>query len=297
MQSDPDSPEVGPPVDPLDQLLRSAQWPDDASDPLDGLLRMAQWPGPAAVRREGRRRAWAGFAFSAVAVLLVALALWSVRVSGDRSPPDVATTVARDATPQPPASPKPAIPQGAVARINSPDLRQAMVPGELRLRMLLARSKARAWREGDELIDRFLAQRIAEPGGDLQELIQPLLARRAEFEQRVLERFHALAGEQESAAIELLGYVGSRRSVTLLSQLRLRSSIHAPAVRALLKIADPGTLARLARTEEDPALREEITAALRARGDKQKLFFVLGTEGEPSCLESGSDVWRPSESL
>jgi len=79
--------------------------------------------------------------------------------------------------------------------------------------------------------------------------------------------------------------------VPLVLQLSRNPATHAPAVRALLRIADTRMLARFALNESDPELQEEITAALRARGDKQTLFFVLAVQGEYSCLESGSDLW------
>jgi hypothetical protein len=42
-------------------------------------------------------------------------------------------------------------------------------------------------------------------------------------------------------------------------------------------------------SESDPALRDEIIAALRARGDKHSLLFVLTVEGEQPWRESGLD--------
>jgi RNA polymerase sigma factor (sigma-70 family) len=118
----------------------------------------------------------------------------------------------------------------------------------------------------------------------LAKLVQPLLAERAECEQRLLERFRTLDDERASVAIELLGCVGSEVSVPFILQASINPATHAQAVRAPLKIADTRMLARLALNESDPDLRDEITAALRVLGDKQTLVFVLAVQGEYSCL-------------
>ena len=76
----------------------------------------------------------------------------------------------------------------------------------------------------------------------------------------------------------------------LLLRLTRKATTHVQAVRALLKIADSNMLARLALKEWDPDLREEITAALRMRGDKHTLALVLAAEGERLCLGTGSDL-------
>jgi hypothetical protein len=231
-----------------------------------------------------------------------------MRLSGDKSPTGAPTQVAQNRAPKAPvltgtvvgrdsrpADAQETLPealfQNTVAATNSPLFSPAIPREELYQRMLHARNQVWALPEDEDSIDRILAQRIAAPDGDLQELVQPLLAERAESEQRLLERLHTFGGERASAAIELLGCVGSEDSVPLVLQLSRNPATHAPAVRALLRIADTRMLARFALNESDPELQEEITAALRARGDKQTLFFVLAVQGEYSCLESGSDLW------
>ena len=82
--------------------------------------------------------------------------------------------------------------------------------------------------------------------------MQPLLAERAECEQRLLERFRALDDERASAAIELLGCVGSEASVPLVLQARVNPATHAPAVRTLSKIADARMLAWLGARRVGP---------------------------------------------
>ena len=108
----------------------------------------------------------------------------------------------------------------------------AMLPGGLRLQMLLARDQAMWQTKEDELLSRTLAQRVIEPEGDLEELVQPLLANRAEYERRLLERLGTLAGQWKLAAIELLSCIGSEASLPIMLHLSLLPTTHAAAVRA-----------------------------------------------------------------
>ncbi len=320
MKSDSNKRAADGDVDPLDELLRSAQWPDDASDPLDQLLRMAQWPEPAvdslphwrqqmagwrsrpaadpvsarpkreaspARQRQRRRMAWALVGSASVAAFFMAMTLWISGLPGDKSSASLPTKVARDLAPKAPPSigtseRRDFRPIDAMETFPAAAVFQS--PEELYLRMSRARNQVWALPKDEDAIDRILAQRIAEPGGNLEDLVQPLLAERAECEQRLLERFRALDDERASAAIELLGCVGSEASVPLVLQARVNPATHAPAVRTLSKIADARMLAWLALDESDPDLRDEITAALRVRGDKQTLVFVLAVQGEYSCL-------------
>ena len=163
--------------------------------------------------------------------------------------------------------------------------------------MILARYRIGLPSDGGDVIDQLLVQRIAEPDGDLQELVEPLLADRAHYEGRLLERFQTFSGEQELAAIELLSCIGSDACVPLLLRLSHRAATRVPAIHALLRTADTRTLTWLALREWNPDLREEITAALRARGDEQAVAFVLATQGERSWSTLGSDSWQHAESL
>jgi hypothetical protein len=161
----------------------------------------------------------------------------------------------------------------------------------LRVEMILARSQATWQSKEDELLDRTVAQRMVEPGGDLQQLVEPLMPDRAEYERLLLARLDALVGRQELAAIEVLGCIGSEASVPRLVYLSLKPAVHLPAIRALLAIADGGTLAWLAHDEPDPGLQGEILAALQSRGDEQAQFFVLTQQGARPCFDCGLD-WR-----
>jgi hypothetical protein len=286
MRNEPEITAMGPPHDPLDALLRSAQWPDEASDPLDRLLRSAEWPEPVGDvwqearrrdRRKKRRRIFAAVG-AAAAVLLAAVAIRSARDAGDKSSANVVKASNGAAPP-------------AISTTNdSPKIVAPSLPSrEVRLRMIFEQVRERSAAD-DAAIDRIVARRVAEPDGALEELVQPLLARRAEFEQRLLWRFGAFVGEREPAAVELLGCLGSEAALPLLLHERLKPATHAAAVRALLRLADGGTLARLERQEWDDDLREEITAALQSRDDNQTTASTLIFEkGDQSCLEFRSD--------
>jgi hypothetical protein len=284
MKNEPDIPPRDPVEDSLDELLRSARWPDDAADPLNALLRVAQWPEPVGsslpdVRRIGRRRKWttvvAAVGTAAAAVLLVVMAIRAARDVGDK-PADGSRL----------AKAPPAISAvGDQPKTVSP----ALLPLEVRLRMIMEQVRERSALE-DEAIDRLVARRVVEPDGDLEELVQPLLAQRAEFEQRLLGRFNTFLGERETAAVELLGCLGSEASLPLVLRERLKPSTHAAAIRALLQLADTETLAQLERQEMDAGMREEIAAALRSPDDNQTTASTLiFAEGDQSCLEFRPD--------
>ncbi len=312
MQNETDRPASSPTADPLDRLLRSAAWPDEDTDPLDRLLRMAEWPGPPPSPRwhgsKKRKWGWVAGGLAAAAGLFLALAIWSVLGSGRRSSADVATTIGLHAMPRhavsgdvtPGRGSRPIRAHSAwsktdgvretVVAINSPDLERALPPGGLYRRMLLARSGAQSPSDNTDWIAQLLVERITHPSADLAELIQSLVPDRTECERCLLERFHSLGAQQQSAAIEVLGCIGSEASVPLLLQLTGRPRSHVQAVRSLLKIADTATLARLALKECDPDLREEITAALRTRGDRHTLALVLAAQGERLCSRTGSDL-------
>ncbi len=136
MKNDSDNPASDRGFDPLDRLLRSARWPDNASDPLDKLLCMAKWPEPTAdsfhwrqqmaqwqsrnlaesidarphvksvpnSRRKNWRTAWAVAGSVAAAVLFTMMTLWIMRPAGDKPSADVPTNVARSRAPDAPVS-------------------------------------------------------------------------------------------------------------------------------------------------------------------------------------------------
>jgi hypothetical protein len=309
--------------DPLDRLLGMAQWPEPVSSPWRDVRQVA--------RRARRRRAWVVVGVTSAAVLFMAFILSMKRGAGDKPSAGVpnmvagnplpqpassggtatrvgmatrVVTAAREAHQRPPAAEIPAtedpateVPATSIVQADTPVYWRALPPGDLRVRMLLARSHAPSASEDDAVIDRLLAQRIADTEGDLQELTQPFQSQREELEQRLLERFGTFVGEEELAAVDLLGCFGSKASVHLVRRESLKSAVHVRAVRALLRIADTRALARLVQKEWDPDLREEILATLRTRDDKETVSFVLTLEGEPSCIESRLEACQFSDSF
>jgi hypothetical protein len=287
MKNEPDSKRMGPIEDSLDELLRLAQWPDEASDPLDGLLRLAQWPKPGErslpdARRIQRQRKWRwtlAAASAVAAILLAGVVVWTARGLGDKDS-NIPGTRCPTAVGMPTGDNTP--PEVAHS---APDT----LRGE-RLNTVLAKLRSVGIFEDDTVLDRIVDRRIAEPDGDLEKLVQPLVARRADFEQRLLGRFYMFTGRREPVAVEMLGCIGSDASVPLLLHVRFKSSTHAAAIRALLKLADVGTLAQLEFQEPDAGLRQEISAALPPRDDGQMTVSTpIFEKGDQLCSEVRSD--------
>jgi hypothetical protein len=272
----------------LDDLLRAAEWPDDASDPLNRLLVTALWPDLVAIPIRGKRqlvgtrkRKWILAAVGAAAAVIVGAAVWAMRGSGNYDSRGDGTIV--DAN-------------GADLEADKSRVAAQSLPSrDERLRACLAEIREKDASD-DRMVVRIVTRRTAEPNGNLEDLAQPLLGRRSDFEQCLLRRYYAFASEQEASAIELLGVVGSEASVPLLLYERLKPSTHAAAVRALLRIADSATLAQLQRLERDAGLRQEITDALEPRDDEQTTdsTFIF-TKGDQSCLEFQPETSSRSE--
>ena len=251
----------------LDDLLKTAQWPDRDSDPLDKLLRTARWPEANAEASrlwqwwrdqqhfrhvvDLRKVKWRNVTFAALAAAVTAsfivLTVWNKQPS--RSKP----VVAEPAIVAGNSAPKPIVPAATSAHVDSfnfaagPRRIFTTRPEDIIEQMQLARSQAltRLAPESDDPIDQILAQRIAEPDGDLQELAEPLLADREDSERHLLERLQTFTGERAVAATELLGCIGSEVSLPYLMRLSRMPQTHEPAVRALLKLADTRILRNL----------------------------------------------------
>ena len=82
-------------------------------------------------------------------------------------------------------------------------------------------------------------------------------------------------GEEQLAAIHLLGIVGTHRSIPLLLELSQQAAAHEAAVRSLAALADPISIGRLAAAEQDPLLRKQLLATLLTRGDEQSVAVFL----------------------
>ena len=88
-------------------------------------------------------------------------------------------------------------------------------------------------------------------------------------------------GRRRVAAVRLLGRVGTPSSVPFLHQLTRVPDLHDAGVRALVGLADPETLARLATVETDTALRRDLVCALLKREGKTALGAYLRLAAAP----------------
>jgi len=126
-----------------------------------------------------------------------------------------------------------------------------------------------------ELLDAVLERVATAQEVDLGEAAKPLFAARSEYEELLVEEIRRSHGPRRLAAIGLLGQIGTARSVPVLGRLTADPEAHAPAVRALARLADSEILGQLAAGEADETLRQELLAELVARGDSRSVAIYL----------------------
>ena len=78
-----------------------------------------------------------------------------------------------------------------------------------------------------------VGQLLADPSSDLHTTAAPLVPRRASAEPRLATLAQQGRGEEQLAAIRLLGIVGTHRSIPILLELRQRAAAHDAAVSSL----------------------------------------------------------------
>jgi hypothetical protein len=287
-------------LDPLDSLLRSASWPDESVDPLDELLRMAQWPEPIIVppvrtppvdRTSVHSVAAASVIAISLVILIAAAGLYSrdlallppktqdnnLARSAQHSPSAMAQTSTTVGTQQSREARRAQIRQDRSDRLQA---LHAVARRDVQREQLLARALPLGSSENDVLIRQFILLPKPIDAANEDAVIRPLMDRRSDIEQRLLETFDRFTGEQEVAAIELLEWVGSEKSVRLLMRLRLKPSTQRAATAALVKLGDPTTLWRMLRTESDVMLRDSIIDALREKADRRSLQLILASKGD-----------------
>lgn len=311
--------------DPLDRMLEGAAWPEPDPDRLARLQQQWRELSPARARR--RRSAWMAAAIAIAAGLLIGVVLWRVVEEGSQdtrraSPPAAPRQrgerplrkIAKGSPKRntPPSNAKAAKDGPAVRVPNPTDVparmaarsRPATPYERLVFRALTRRPKPpvkQARQEAEQarqkLLEEAIARRVAEPDGDLGELTEPLMPERQSYELLLAERTGQFDGPRQVAAIELLGQLGSGRTVPLLAGLSRSPTAHGPAVRALGRLADPDTVGRLAAEEADPALQQELLAALASREDARSvavyLRFVPRQKTRDAALSALHDVDRP----
>jgi HEAT repeat protein len=144
-------------------------------------------------------------------------------------------------------------------------------------------------------------RRLREPQADLDELARPLREAGGPYERLLLQEIQRAAGPRRAAAIDLLGRLGTGRSVPVLARLAANPETQDPAVRALARLADSDTLAALAGSVPEDGLQQHLLAALVARGDARSvglyLEFVRRPERTASALAALDRVADPPAGL
>lgn len=126
-----------------------------------------------------------------------------------------------------------------------------------------------------KLLERAVEQLLEHPEQDAAVAAAPLLAERAFFEKRLIELVAGSNRRRRAAAVQLLGYVGSRDAVLLLLELAEQPAMHSAAVRTLARLGDSPLLAQLAAAEGERDLRRELVGELLARRDTMAVRAFL----------------------
>lgn len=294
MDSEENTPrrENGP--DPLDDLLKAAAWPEPEPGRVERLRQ--QWhatsPVRAPKRRLARAAAWAALAAGLAATLAVVIALGRFLPRPAGVPHQTAPSHGRAER-----LPVPDKPGDSILAHDVPEVRprafdfpagsrEATPYEEFVFRSITRKRPPAADAPEDGLIERAIDARLDGSEADLNELARPLLAARQTHERALAWRIQESGGPRLVAAIELLGYVGSRRSAPLLIELSRREATHAPAVRALARLADPQTLGQLAVYETDARLQQALAASLIARRDRRSVAVYLALVSARSTREA-----------
>ena len=161
----------------------------------------------------------------------------------------------------------------------------------LRLELILARSQATWQSKEDELLDRTVAQRMIEPGGDLEQLVEPLMAGRRSTNGCCWPGSTRSWAARNWPPSRCWAASAARRRCRGWCTSSLKPAVHLPAIRAPLAIADAGTLAWLAHDEPDPGLQEEILCRVAVAGRPTIAVLCITQQGARPCFDCGLD-WR-----
>ncbi|MBN2024007.1 MAG: HEAT repeat domain-containing protein [Pirellulales bacterium] len=147
-----------------------------------------------------------------------------------------------------------------------------------------------------------LAQRVAQPYGDLDALCRPLAANRRAHERALAARIAQTRGKELMAAIDVLGRVGSEQSVPLLNHLSHFPETRPVAIRALGRLADPRYVGRLIEKEPEPETQAALLASLLARRDSGSLVVYLKLVASPktgaaACEALAREPYPPIDEL
>jgi hypothetical protein len=146
----------------------------------------------------------------------------------------------------------------------------------------------------EQLVAEAIAHLVANPTADPSTAAAPLVPQRATSEPRLATIAQRSRGEEQLAAIGLLGIVGTRRCVPILLELSQRAAVHDAAVRSLAALADAALIGRLAAAEQNSPLRQHLLATLLKRGDAASvavfLSFVEGDAKDPLASQVATEV-------
>jgi hypothetical protein len=294
-------------VDPLDELLSSARWPEATSEQLCRLRQ--RWLFQSRVPRRAR------LALAAALVLVATgLALWQYRWTPD---------VRQDAGPALPiAEKRPAIERSAVERVaDSDDVkdRDAVTPrmatgpprveisSPLELVLVQSAERRRAGRR-DAQVEVEFRQRIQAAVDDLavgkrtlEEVRDEFAPQAAGCEPLLTSLVAQSTGKTKHAGARLLAAIATPRALPTLLELAQSADLRGEAIAGIVRLAPPAVVARLALAEPDPALKRQLLAALLERGTRESVDLFLSLAGDPRSAEQAfgslSVVARPPVDL
>jgi hypothetical protein len=284
--------------EPLEELLRLAQWPTPGPERLARLEQRWRTLIAAQVRRRRQRRVL--LAVAAVAAgLLTAVLVWRILPRGEGPEPGPSTTTAdnpRAAPRQPkgprnepksdkPRAPKTPEPDPLPPRPSVAASRPANPFETIAFRALTRRKPEAPNTKPDDPLDAALQKMVQDADADLDRLANSLISGRQVYEARLRYEIRKSKGPRRVAAVRLLGRVGTLSSVPFLCQLARVPDLHAAGVAALVRLADPETLARLATVETDAALKRDLVSALLKREEKTALGAYLRLAAAPATRE------------
>jgi hypothetical protein len=277
MNDQPRHPDSSDPA--LDDLLARAVWPEADESSIRRLEARWREISPAAVRRRRRTLGWLIPVAAAAAVLIVGMLVALLVLGNYKAPPG------REVVATGPAS------QGTVRLVSlTPDYpsreltrREALL---LRLAMMSPRKSAAADdRSGAEvLVDGIVSDALWRPWAGSWPAFRPRYHCRA-AEERLLER---LAGggediEERVGSARLLSAIASPGSLAALVTLYRDESTREAALPGVLRLADPPTLAMLARQGGVARDRPRLIATMLRRDPQKGARLLL-----PLIKESGT---------
>jgi HEAT repeat protein len=126
-----------------------------------------------------------------------------------------------------------------------------------------------------DLVGQAIAQLVSAPKTDPAVAAAGLQKVAAESETRLLAILGSDEVAEQTAAMRLLGEVGSSASVPELLRAVGETKLHTAAIDALSRIADAQTINQLVRDETSLELRRVLLAALLGRGEPASLSSYL----------------------